>query len=183
MTLTTTNTNTLVERCRCGDQRAQMAIYNQYSKAMFNTAIRIVKDRAAAQDVMQESFLSAFTKIDSFKGDSTFGAWLKRIVVNNSLTVYKKEAKYNKVPFQDVEEKIDEPQSIGLREQDKNAKKVTKVLKTLNSLKSNYRIILTLHLIEGYDYEEIGDILNISYANCRTTVSRAKEQLRQKIDL
>jgi RNA polymerase sigma factor (sigma-70 family) len=56
-------------------------------------------------------------------------------------------------------------------------------METMNRLKDNYRVSLTLHLIEGFDYEEISEIMNISYANCRTTISRAKESLRKKIEI
>jgi RNA polymerase sigma-70 factor (ECF subfamily) len=65
--------------CKRGEQAAQLEVYNRYYKAMYNTAIRIVKDQAEAQDVMQESFLNAFTKLDSFKGEATFGSWLKEL--------------------------------------------------------------------------------------------------------
>jgi len=102
---------------------------------MYNTSLRIVKDSAEAEDVMQESFLSAFTKLHTFKGEVTFGSWLKRIVINNSIYHYRKQ------------------------------------------------LSLTLHLIEGYDYEEISKIMDISYANCRTIISRAKQSLRNKLTI
>lgn len=153
-----------------------------YYRAMYNTAIRIVKDEAEAKDVMQDSFLNAFSKLESYKGDATFGAWLKRIVVNNSLTAYKKNSRYAKIAFQDVEEQLDVPETdyvstgeIG------NSPKARYILKTMNSLKDNYRVILTLHLIEGYDYDEICEIMQLTSANCRTMVSRAKESLRNKL--
>lgn len=148
---------------------------------MFNAAYRIVKDRFEAEDVMQEAFLLAFTKLESLKDEATFGAWLKRIVINNSLHHYKKNNKYEISSFDDVKYKIEsEDQGVSTDYEFTNLK-AKQVLETLNSLKENYRITLTLHLIEGYDYEEIGAILNISYANCRTTISRAKESLRQKL--
>ena len=75
----------LVERCRLNDRQAQAEIYRRYAKAMFNAALRITGDYAEAEDVLQESFLSAFRELSSYKGDSAFGAWLKRIVVNKSI--------------------------------------------------------------------------------------------------
>jgi RNA polymerase sigma factor (sigma-70 family) len=149
---------------------------------MYNTAVRIVKDEAEAQDVMQESFLNAFTKLDSFKGDATFGAWLKRIVINNSLTAYRKNSKHSVVAFQDVEERLDVPDDQGISNTDtETSPKVKIILTVMNTLKDNYRVILTLHLIEGYDNEEICDIMKLSHANCRTMLSRAKESLRFKL--
>lgn len=182
MTLTTTHIEELLDKCRLGDQRAQMVIYNKYYKAMYNTSLRIVKHEAEAEDIMQESFLRAFSKLDSFKGDSTFGAWLKKIVVNRSINAYNKSSRFQEVEYTD-QLKHAEDDSIGIdQREEQQDPRVRKLLKAMDELKENYRIALTLHLIEGYDHEEISEILNISYANCRTTISRAKESLRKKIE-
>ena len=180
MTLTHDHIDELLLQCKQGKQRAQLEVYNRYYKAMYNTALRIVKDTAEAEDIMQDSFLSAFTKLDDYKGDATFGSWLKRIVVNNSINSYQKKSRYEEVPLETKLYKIEDGED-GLSECDASDLKVEQVLKKMNELKENYRISLTLHLIEGYDYEEMSQILNISYANCRTTVSRAKESLRKKL--
>lgn len=181
MTPTITHIKDLVERCRHGDKRAQMEIYDRYYKAMYNTAYRITGHSAEAEDIMQEAFLSAFTKIESFKGTSTFGAWLKRIVVNESLTAYKKIAKLGEVSYNDELKNETDDGGIALNDNDDNNTKVRLILEQIKSLKKNYRLGLTLHLIEGYDYEEICEIMDISYANCRTMISRAKESLRKKL--
>jgi len=158
-----------------------MMIYKKYNKAMYNTALRIVKHSAEAEDIMQECFLKAFTKLDSYEGTSTFGAWLKKIVVNQSINAYNKNIKYQEVSYNDqFKNAVDDGMGISTEEEQENPK-VKMILKTMESLKENYRVALTLHLIEGYDYEEICEILNISYANCRTTISRAKESLRKKL--
>ena len=181
MTPTITHIKDLVERCRDGEKRAQMEIYDRYYKAMYNTAYRITGHSAEAEDILQESFLNAFTKIESFKENSTFGAWLKRIVVNESLTAYKKINKLGEVSYNDELKNEADNDGIAFDENDKNNPKVRLILKQIKSLKENYRLGLTLHLIEGYDYEEICEIMNISYANCRTMISRAKESLRKKL--
>ncbi|SFN77389.1 RNA polymerase sigma factor [Salegentibacter flavus] len=181
MTPTITHINDLVSRCREGDQRAQMEIYDRYYKAMYNTSLRIVKDTAEAEDLMQEAFLKAFTKIDSFKGTASFGAWLKKIVVNLSINSFNRKSKYTELSYNDeLKNELDESEGIDL-EESANNEKVKRIMRALSSLKENYRIALSLHLIEGYDYDEICEILNISYANCRTTISRAKESLRKKL--
>ena len=165
-----------------GKQSAQLEVYNRYYKAMFNTALRIVKDTAQAEDIMQESFLSAFTKLHTFKGEVTFGSWLKRIVINNSIHQYRKQQKKNEVALDEVMYKVEDNDGIA-SDHVFTELKAQKVMETMKDLKDNYRISLTLHLIEGFDYEEISEIMNISYANCRTTVSRAKESLRKKLIL
>ncbi|MEM0932709.1 MAG: RNA polymerase sigma factor [Bacteroidota bacterium] len=175
------HTDVLLQACLKGKQSAQVEVYNRYYKAMYNIAFRIVKDSAEAEDVMQESFLNAFTKLHTFKGDVTFGAWLKRIVINNSIYHYKKQKKTRSVDLDEVMYKVEDNDEVALNENGYTELKAQKVMETMKSLKDNYRVSLTLHLVEGYDYEEISEIMDISYANCRTTISRAKESLRKKL--
>lgn len=174
------NIESLLQLCQNGNQRAQMEVYNRYYKAMYNTALRIVKDSMEAEDVMQESFLNAFRKLNTFKGEVTFGAWLKRIVINNSIYQYRKQQKRQETKLDDVLYKVEDNDGV-VSDDGSSEKKAQKVLEAMKRLKDNYRISLTLHLIEGYDYEEISSIMDISYANCRTTISRAKNSLRKKL--
>ena len=174
------HTESLVQLCLEGNQRAQLEIYNRYYKAMYNTAIRIVKNSAEAEDVMQESFLNAFLKLNTYKGEVAFGAWLKRIVINKSIYHYRKNKKRNEVDLDTQLYKVRD-NDVNDVNHDNTERMAQKVLDTMKLLKDNYRISLTLHLIEGYDYEEISELMNISYANCRTTISRAKESLRKKL--
>ncbi len=168
-----------MQLCKSGNQNAQMEVYNRYYNAMYNTSFRIVKDRFEAEDIMQESFLTAFTKLDNLNEIKTFGSWLKRIVINNSIHHYKKNTKYDETPIDDVLYKVEDQSGITEHYEFSNMK-ATQVLEIMKSLKDNYRMGLTLHLIEGYDYEEICEIMNISNANCRTMISRAKDSLRKK---
>ena len=159
-----------------------MKLYDRYYRAMYNTAVRIVKDSASAEDIMQESFLSAFTKLDTFRGEVTFGAWLKRIVVNNSIYHYRKQIKQQEVGLESVLYKV-EDNEVADADSGSTERMAQKVLETLKKLKDSYRISLTLHLIEGYDYQEVSEIMDMSYGNCRTTISRAKESLRKKLSV
>ena len=171
----------LLQACKNGDQPAQFEIYKLYYKAMYNTAIRIVKDSYEAEDVMQEAFLNAFTKLDSFKGEVAFGAWLKRIVINRCLTHIKKNSRFEEVKLDVVENKLtDDAEGMVMDDNlDYTALKAKEIVSVIGKLKDNYKNALTLSLIEGYDNEEIADILNISNENCRTTISRAKNKLRK----
>ncbi|WP_299549551.1 RNA polymerase sigma factor [Seonamhaeicola sp.] len=181
MTPAKINIEQLIALCLSGNQSAQLEVYNRYYKAMYNTAFRIVKNSYEAEDIMQDSFLMAFTKLNSLKDTSIFGSWLKRIVINNSIYHYRKNTKNKEVPLDDMLYKVEDHSSGFDSDYEFTNLKAKQVLETLKTLKDNYRIALTLNLIEGYDYEEIGKILNISQANCRTTISRAKESLRQKL--
>lgn len=141
---------------------------------MYNTAIRILKDSFEAEDIMQEAFLTAFTKMDSYKGEVAFGAWLKRIVVNKSINQLRKNNRYEMAKMEIIPNDEIEEESFETNKLDPKI-----ILNTIQSLKENYRIILTLHLIEGFDYEEIQQILNYTNENVRTTILRAKNKLKQ----
>ncbi|WP_044398434.1 RNA polymerase sigma factor [Lacinutrix sp. Hel_I_90] len=180
MTLTNHNTEQLITLCLEGNQFAQLEIYNRYYKAMYNTALRIVKDRYEAEDVMQDAFLLAFTKLKALKDIKTFGAWLKRIVINKSIHHYNKSTKFDEVPLDDVLYKVEDHEGF-TEDYEFKSIQAKQVIDTMKTLKDSYRVALTLHLIEGYDYEEISEILKWSNANCRTTISRAKDSLRKKM--
>ena len=147
MTSTNQNIEQLLLQCKSNNQRAQLEIYNRYNKAMYNTAIRIVKDSFKAEDIMQESFLTAFTKLNTLEDTNVFGAWLKRIVVNNSIGYYNKTIKQNEVPLDTVLYKVEDDN--GVTEHNLNSEKIKEIMTVMKTLKSNYSLGLTLHLIEG----------------------------------
>ena len=182
MTTANPDIDTLVTLCRQGSRNAQFEVYNRYYKPMYNTALRIVKDSHWAEDIMQEAFLKAFTKIESFKGEVTFGAWLKKIVVNHSLDTYKKVNRNAMDSLDDILYKAEDESSAEAVTLDFQQLKVQQVMAAIQLLKENYRIILTLLYIEGYDHDEICDVLAITPGNCRTTISRAKESLLKKMN-
>lgn len=181
MKLANKHIDELIALCKKNDQKAQFEIYNRYSKAMYNVAFRIVKDYHFAEDIMQEGFLKAFIKIDSYKNEVAFGAWIKRIIVNCSIDFYKQQNKYYKEDFDNLAVTLVENDNEFIDSASFNELKVQQILATLQTMKESYSMVLTLFYIEGYDQEEISEILNISYANCRTTLCRAKENLRSKL--
>jgi len=171
------NITLLLVACQKGNHKAQLEIYKRYHKAMYNVALRILNNSFDAEDVMQEGFLSAFTKLESFKGEVTFGAWLKRIIINASLQLIRKRKENTVTLNENVNHLIDdEPASL-----DFSQVQVAQVLEAIAKLKDNYRIAISLHLIEGYDYEEMTAIMETSYDNCRALVSRAKAKIRKQL--
>ncbi len=167
----------LVMRCREGDRQAQFDLYKLYYKAMYNTALRIVKAEQDAEDVMQESFLSAFEKIGEFKGEVSFGAWLKKIVINRSLDLLRKK----RVVFEDLEKAETAYESLQEDHEEDTAWDVKKIREAIKELPDGYRTILSLYLLEGYDHEEIAGILGISPVTSRTQYSRAKKRLKEQL--
>jgi len=163
----------LVEACKKGDQRAQFELYRLYNAAMYNTTLRIVGDSDDAEDVMQEAFLKAFTKLNSYRGEVSFGAWLKRIVINKALDFLRlKREKLSLEDAGEIGEIVDEPSDTMDVEY-----KAEAIKKAIYDLPEGYRIVLSLILLEGYDHEEVSGILNISNATSRTQYHRAKKRL------
>jgi len=139
---------------------------------MFSICMRIVNNATEAEDVMQEAFLNAFTKLDTYKGEVSFGAWLKRIVINRSLDYLKKQ----KVKFDEINEKTNQLPDFQMEIKEVN---MTVIKDAIQKLPDGYRVVLSLFLIEGYDHEEISEILGISNSNSRTQYLRAKNKLRE----
>jgi RNA polymerase sigma factor (sigma-70 family) len=164
----------LVERCKQGDTQSFQTLYRQYSKAMFNTSLRIVNNTADAEDVLQESFLDAFRSLHDFHYRSTFGAWLKKIVVNKSINILRKRR--NDLVDMESTELQAVPEEEGIKEEEIKYR-VEEVKKMISRLPDGYRTVLSLYLLEGYDHEEISQILNISHNTVRTQYVRAKQKL------
>ncbi|MDX9905556.1 MAG: RNA polymerase sigma factor [Bacteroidales bacterium] len=165
----------IIERSKKGNRQAQYQLYRQYAKAMFNICNRMMNDRADAEDMLQESFSEAFRRLDSFRNESTFGAWLKMIVINRCINeIKRKKAQLeffdDMSPFEDEEDLTDD-QSAGLSPE--------KIKKAMEELPKGSRMIFSLYLLEGYDHQEISEILNISESNSKTQYMRAKQRIKE----
>lgn len=164
----------VVEKCKANDRSAQLELYRKYCEGMYIVAMRFVKDADDAEDVLQESFIKAFQKIHQFQGDVTFGAWLKRIVINKCID-FLKSKKETLLPLDEgYMEVVDNddwtvPSAISIEQ----------VRSTIDNLGSKYRYVLMMFLLEGYDHQEIAQILNISETACRTRLLRGKAQLKE----
>ena len=164
----------LIDECRKGSRRAQFRLYELYSKAMLNTAYRITGNREEAEDMLQEAFTDCFRNIGSYRTDSTFGAWLKTIVINRCISrLRKKETDLVLIDdYSRHEMQEEEPQQTSWPDQAVIARAVEK-------LPDGYRVVFSLYLLEGYDHTEISQILGISESTSKTQYSRAKVKLRK----
>jgi RNA polymerase sigma factor (sigma-70 family) len=166
----------IIDRCKLSEPKAQFQLYKLYYKAMFNTCLRIVNNSLEAEDIMQESFLKAFEKIESYRGEVSFGAWLKRIVVNHSLDELRKK----KLDLQSIEDTGINPvieNNNSKEEEEEIRAKAEEIRDQINNLPDGYRIVLSLYLIEGYDHDEISEILKITSSTSRSQCARAKQKL------
>lgn len=168
----------LVEQCKANDRKAQMQLYKQYCAGMYTVALRFVKDPDDAEDVLQEAFIKAFQKIDQFKGEVTFGAWLKKIVVNRCIDFLKSNRKL----LTPLEEK--HMANVAIDETDWSVEgdvDITEIKQAMEQLPEKYGMVLKLYLMEGYDHAEISEILKISETASRTRLLRGKTQLQERL--
>lgn len=168
----------LIEESKKGNRKAQFALYNQYADAMFQISLRMVKNRIDAEDVLQESFVKAFHHLKQFKYESSFGAWLKKIVINQCINHIKKQ-KIQWISLEDeniheatlfTEEQLSKPSQLP---------NINQVKQAIEQLPDGFRVVLTLYLLEGYDHREISEILSISESTSKTQYHRAKIKLKE----
>jgi len=164
----------LIELCKKGNQVAQMQVYDKYARAMFTVACRYLNSEENAKDAMQEGFLKAFTNIDKYQPEFTFGAWLKRIVINQCLDeLKKKHLVFNDIEVSELKILNDDDWSFD--------SKITKqeILNAIDYITEKHKIVVKLYLIEGFDHQEISEILEIPVKTSRTHLRRGKLQLQK----
>lgn len=165
----------LLEKCKLGNEKAQMQIYNLYYKAMYNTSLKIVGNTVEAEDIMQEAFLKVFKLLPNTELTAGFGGWLRKIVVNKSLDIVRKR----KIYFEEVDEiKDDRIDESTIETSGENIEETVKrVKRAMTELPDKYRTVLSLNLIEGYDHDEISSLLGITTSTSRAQLSRGKQKL------
>jgi RNA polymerase sigma-70 factor (ECF subfamily) len=164
----------LIDECRRGNRKAQFRLYELYSRAMYNTAYRILNNREEAEDMLQEAFTECFRNISSYRSDSTFGAWLKKIVVNRCINrLRKRETELVYIDdYMPVEQAVEEEPATAWPEP-------SVITKAVEQLPDGYRTVFSLYLLEGYDHSEISQIMNISESTSKSQYLRAKEKLKK----
>ena len=166
----------IIERCRQGDRDAHYELYKLYARSMYNIGYRIVHSEEEAEDVLQEAFISAFHSLEHYRGDASFGSWLKRIVVNKAINVLKRR-KTERLP---EDEKFDVADEIWTEEEFPFT--ADQVRTAIGRLPDGYRAVLSLYLLEGYDHSEIAEILGISESTSKSQFNRSKKKLREILE-
>lgn len=166
--------DSIINRCKKGENTAFKEIYEKYKKAMFNISYRLLNSIDDSNDVLQESFIKAFQNISKFENEAAFGSWLKRVVINHSIDILKKQ-KNNSISIDQLEliDEIDEPNDIKYD--------IEIVKKCIQELPDGYRIVLTLYLFEDYSHKEIATMLKISEGTSKSQYNRAKRKIIQLI--
>ncbi|WP_435414041.1 RNA polymerase sigma factor [Polaribacter aestuariivivens] len=168
----------LILNSRKGNQRAQMKIYDLFCEAMFFIACRYLKNDEEAKEAMQDAFLKVFVNLDTYKDDTSFGSWLKRIVINTCIDKLKKKqletVSLENYPLEILDDDDDWNFNIKISKQE--------IIEAIESLSIKYQLVVKLYLIEGYDHEEISDILNIPAKTSRTQLRRGKIALKKQLE-
>ena len=169
----------VIEACKSNDRKAQMTLYRNYCDGMYAVASRFLKNAMEAEDAVQDAFIKAFSKLHQYKGDVTFGAWLKRIVINTCIDQIKAK-KQQIIQLDEVHLKVVDTTNDNewLVEDDIS---IARVKNAIEELPEKYRFVVMLYLIEGYDHQEISQILGISEVASRTQLSRGKAILRENL--
>lgn len=168
----------IIERSKGGDRAAQYQLYDLYSKAMYNICYRMCNSAEEAEDVLQESFINAFSHLEHYRGTASFGAWLKRIVVNNAINHIRRR-KMNLVPLED-HTSVAETQDFSSDED--LILQVERVKECISRLPDGYRVVFSLYLMEGYDHKEIAEILGVSESTSKSQYNRAKKKLKELLN-
>lgn len=166
----------LIEKCRNNDRRAQLKLYRQYCSAMFCVARRYLASREDAEDAVQESFIKVFKNLHQYREEVAFGAWLKRIVINHCLDRVKKE-KEKLLALEDKYLNAVVEENGNWQVEDSVTPKM--VVRAIEQLPESSRYVVMLFLLEGYDHEEIAQIMGITEVNSRTLLFRGKQKLRE----
>ncbi|PCJ97195.1 MAG: RNA polymerase subunit sigma-24 [Flavobacteriaceae bacterium] len=165
----------LVEKSKSGDRNAQYELYELYVGGMYNIGMRMLPTKEDTEDVIQESFIEAFNKLSSFRYESTFGSWLKRIVINKSIN----HLKLKRIPVTAIE---DHEYHITDDIVEKDVPlDIQHIKKAIKMLPDGYKQIINLYLIEGYDHVEIAEILGIATSTSKSQYHRAKKKLIELI--
>lgn len=167
----------LIDGCKKSKRASQHALYKQYAKGMYNVCVRMVGDSMTAEDVLQEAFVDVYKNIKSYKGDSTPGAWIKRIVVNKCISHLRKK----KVYLSDIDEVAHVPETK--EDNEDYTYEVQQIKNAMRLLPQGYKAIFSLYTLEGYDHEEIASIMKISVSTSKSQYHRAKKKLKEIITL
>jgi RNA polymerase sigma-70 factor (ECF subfamily) len=162
----------LLDACVRGEQKAQMRFYEKYYRLIYGTCLRIVHDVHLAEDMMQESFMKVFSSLKEFDTSRPLIPWMKKITIHQCIDHLKKR---RIELFLDEEiEVVDEVEPINASD----LPGLESIKKAIGMLSGGYQMILSLHLLEGYDHEEIGQILGIQSSTSRSQYLRAKRKLQ-----
>lgn len=160
----------MIEACLTGNRHAQHELYSRYSQAMYNVCLRMMNDRVDAEDVLQNAFIEVYGKLRYFRHESSPGAWIKRIVVNQCINHLRRRR-----PLITQSGELPEPQAADTI--DGTVLNVGRIKNAISKMPEGYRTVFCLYAMEGYDHSEIAEIMDISESTSKSQYSRARAKL------
>lgn len=167
-----TDNEKLIKQCQKKSSRAFDELYKNYSSLVYGICIRYTKDRAEAEDLMQECFIKILNKIGDYEFKGSFEGWLRRLTVNNAINFLKSKKSFMSEDVGEYEIQDDNFGSDVISDLS-----VKEIISIINRLPAGYRTVFNLHVIEGYKHTEIAELLEISDITCRTQYKKAREAL------
>lgn len=166
----------LIELCKQGDRAAQKSLFDTLAPKMFSVCLRYMGDRAAAEDVLQDGFITLFTKLDTYSGEGPFEGWARKIFVNTALMSLRKTDALSLSDDIDIARGVGDGvptpvQSLGYKE----------LMKLIAQLPTGFRTVFNLYVLEGYSHKEIAEALGISENTSRSQLRRARMMLQDRI--
>ena len=174
--VTTLNEQNIIALCKNGNRSAQKVLFESLSPKMFSVCLRYMGDRESAEDVLQEGFMTLFSKLDSFSGDGSFEGWARTIFVNTALMTLRK----NDI----LKQSADIESAFGIAGGSTSAIQnisYKELMKIISELPAGYRTVFNMFVIEGYSHKEISDALGITEATSRSQLQRARVMLQNRI--
>ena len=172
----------LIQKCVCGDRIAQKQLYEKYNSLFFVICLRYMPTREEAEDVLIMGFTAIFTKINTFKQEGSFEGWMKKIIVNTAISSLRLNSKYY-----DTEREVEELEQSGKTELVNNEIyeqiNTKDILSQIQQMADGYRTIFNLYAIEGYSYEEIAQMMNVSVGTVRSQLAKARKILQRKLQV
>jgi RNA polymerase sigma factor (sigma-70 family) len=164
----------LINDCKKKDIKAQEQLYRQYAPKLFSVCLKYSRNYTEAQDNLQDGFLLIFEKIHLFSFKGSFEGWLKRVMINHILQLYRKETFLSL-----VDEEITEAVEVEVEEESVS---IDYLMKIIQELPDRYRLVFNLFVIDGYSHPEIATLLNINIGTSKSNLSRARMILKEKIE-
>ena len=165
----------LIDRCKQGDVKAQYSLYKLFVKSLYSVVMRYLNNMMDADEIVQDTFVTAFQKIDDYKGEGYFSQWLRRIAINNCITILRKR----KIYFEDIDEMNAASEMTEEVDEELDPSIVHNAIK---ELPERSRIVLNLYAIEGYKHQQIAELLGITESTSKTQYRRAKAVIDEKIE-
>ena len=167
--------DTLVNKCKAGERKAQELLYKQFAAKMLGVCMRYATDRMEAEDMLQNGFIRVFQKMQDYRGEGSFEGWVRRIMVHSSIEYYRKHHKMMQAVDMD---EVDEPSVDPVAMANLDAKDL---IALIQQLAPGYRMVFNLYAIEGFSHKEIGEIMSISEGASKSQLSRARAILKEQV--